>query len=284
VELHALLAEISGLLAGTTQGRIRIESRFLPEPAWILGDAGNLSGALMNLGVNAADAMPGGGTLTFLTSCPEPGWVEVAVLDTGQGMAPETLARAIEPFFTTKEVGQGTGLGLSMVHGVVQAHGGSMELSSEPGLGTAVRLRFPRIPAPAAGPRDAPGPGPGGLRVLLVDDDEDVLHLTGRMLRKAGHHPQVARGGAEALALLDGGAAPDVVILDLNMPRMDGQEAAERIRALRPGLPILISTGRLDAEDWECFRRPDLAVLPKPFTLDELQARLERLRAQDPGL
>ena len=134
------------------------------EPLWVLGDASSISNVLMNICLNAMDAMPRGGTLTLGAAAPQADWVEVTIEDTGEGMAPEILARATEPFFTTKPVGSGTGLGLSMCHGVIKAHGGTLDLASEPGPG------HPGEAAPApdrrtgARPRGVPGPGDGSAR------------------------------------------------------------------------------------------------------------------------
>jgi signal transduction histidine kinase len=144
----------------------------------------------MNLCLNALDAMPDGGTLVLGTAALAPDGAEISVQDSGAGMAPEILTHVLEPFFTTKEVGRGTGLGLSMTYGVVKAHGGTIDITSQPGQGTCVKLRFPRIPAPAPAPDetvDTPSPSLGAMKVLLVDDDEDVRYLMTRMLTRVPH-------------------------------------------------------------------------------------------------
>ena len=185
--------------------------------------------------------------------------MRVTVADSGPGMAPEVLAHALEPFYTTKEVGQGAGLGLSMAYGVTRAHGGTLQIASRPGQGTLVSLQFPRIPAPA-GRGPAPSgqePGPVPRKVFLVDDDEDVRFLMGRMLKQAGvGQVELFPGGEEVLARLPAGDLPDLVILDQNMPGMNGLQVMERIRALLPRMPILISSGQPDIEEWDCFRIP----------------------------
>jgi CheY-like chemotaxis protein len=224
------------------------------------------------------DAMPGGGTLTLRTAPGDGGRALVAVEDDGEGMAPEVLARVREPFFTTKEVGRGTGLGVSMTHGVVKVHGGTMEIASTPGQGTTVTLGFARIPAPAPAAAAAPpAPGPS-LELLLVDDDEDVRFLVARLLQRAGHRLRTAAGGAQALAALAAEGLPDLVILDQNMPGMDGIQTMEKIRERYPDLPILISSGQPDIEDWPCFRQPNVAVIPKPFEAAEIYAKLSLVR------
>jgi PAS domain S-box-containing protein len=187
VELHNLITEVRILLGNATRNRTEIMAEFAPEPLWILADSGSLSTVLMCLCLNSLDAMPEGGTLSLRTAVSGPGWVEVSVADDGEGMTPEVLARATEPFFTTKPVGKGSGLGLSMTHGVVKAHGGTLAITSDLGQGTQVKLLLPRIAAPAgeADP-DAPPPGSRPMQVLVVDDEEEVRSLMARMLGKAG--------------------------------------------------------------------------------------------------
>ncbi len=219
--------------------------------------------------------MPDGGTLTFRTGRPGLDWVEVAIEDDGEGMLPDILARAIEPFFTTKEVGKGTGLGLSMTRGVVKAHGGNLEISSVPGQGTTVKILLPRIHSSAVIPTSkAPAPSLGSLSVLLVDDDEDVRFLVARMLKNAGHKVKAVAGGEEALESLGRDPLPDIIILDQNMPRMDGLQTMENIRAIHSEVPILISSGQPDIEGWACFQQPNVFVIAKPFALEEIEAKL----------
>jgi len=275
-ELHALIREVCGLLASTTSNRIRIVEAFTDEPLWLSGDAGTINHALVNLCINAVDAMPDGGTLTFRTAVPEPGWVEVAVEDNGQGMPKEVMVHVLEPFFTTKDMGKGTGLGLSITYGVIKAHGGTMEITSQVGQGTTVRLRFPRIPAPdlteTASP---PAPSLGAMRICLVDDDEDVRVLMSRLLHNAGvRQVKCFSGGREALDYLGTEALPDLVILDQNMPEMNGAQTMALIRERYPEMPILISSGQPDIDEWDCFKLPGVEVIPKPFNLEEIRAKL----------
>ena len=278
MDLNESVREVRELLEHTGQDRIRIVEALAPEPLWLEGDAGSITQALANLFLNAQAAMPGGGTLTLRTGVPREGWVEAAVEDVGAGMTPEVLARAADPFYTTREVGQGAGLGLSMVHGVIQAHGGTLELTSQPGRGTQVRLRFPRIPTPAQDhPAPTPSPALGSLSVILVDDDEDVRFLMTRMLRKAGvQQVQAFSGGREALEHLRLEALPDLVILDQNMPFMNGAQTLERLRSLHPLLPVVISSGQPNLEARPEFQQPRVAVISKPFTVEEIQAKLAR--------
>jgi len=277
-ELQSLLDEVRVLL-GTTRKECAIVALDAGEPLWVLGDASSISTVLMNLSLNGLDAMPEGGTLTLGASALDPDWVEVRVEDTGAGMTPEVLARAAEPFFTTKPVGKGTGLGLSMSHGVVKAHGGTLELSSAPGQGTQVKLRLPRIPAP--GETEPPRPPQTSTRlskVLLVDDDEDVRILMTRMLKRAGvAQAEAVAGGQEALESLGAGPLPDLVVLDQNMPGLDGVQTLALIRGLYPDLPVLISSGQPGIQEWPCFKQPNVAVISKPFTLEEVLSKLQDL-------
>jgi PAS domain S-box-containing protein len=282
LDLHEVIREVRALVANISRNRVRVVEALAPEPLWIQGDAGSISHVLMNLCINALDAMAEGGILRLGTAG-GPDQAEVTVADDGAGMAPEVLAHAMEPFYTTKEVGKGTGLGLSMSYGVVSAHGGSIGIESRPGEGTTVTLRFPRIPAPAPRAASAPAPAPaalGAMEVLLVDDDEDVRFLMARMLRKAGvRQVQACAGGEAALAALEAGARPDLVILDQNMPGLDGVQTMERIRILLPQMPVLISSGQPDIQEWDCFRRPGVGVISKPFSLEEIQAKLGQFSA-----
>jgi CheY-like chemotaxis protein len=204
--------------------------------------------------------------------------VEVLVEDTGCGMPQEVLARALDPFFTTKEVGKGTGLGLSMVYSTVKAHRGRLELQSEPGLGTRVRLCFPatesrkRDPEPRAA---RPASSGKALHVLLVDDDDLVLKSSRMLVEVLGHLVTSRPCGEEALAAIEGGLRPDLVILDMNMPGLGGKGTLPRLRALLPEVPILLATGRADQDALDLVAgHGRVTLLTKPFSLGELQAHL----------
>jgi signal transduction histidine kinase len=258
VDTAGLLAGMRDLIASsvgpTTDLRIRNE----PELPAALVDINQLELAVLNLCVNARDAMPDGGPLTILAdevamgpgSSPKlkPGlYVRLSVIDAGCGMDSDTLARAIEPFYSTKEFGRGTGLGLSMVHGLAGQLGGGFELSSALGQGTRVDLYLPVAAESApAQLRPAPEPVPlvgRRLSVLLVDDEEIVRTATAEMIRDLGHEVEEAGSGAEALARLDSGGPFDAVITDYMMPGMDGGVLARRIATDSPRLPVLLITG-----------------------------------------
>ena len=285
VDLNGLAREILLLLEATTLKQVEVSADLQEPLGLVLGDPGALSQVLMNLCVNAIDAMPGGGTLVLRTRDAGPDRVELRVVDTGEGMTPEVLKQAADPFFTTKPVGKGTGMGLAMVYGAMQAHGGSFELQSQPGRGTEVILGFPRLPAepaPAADPDPPAGepPGPAALRILLVDDDELIRLAIPALLEALGHRVETAAGGQEALDLLTAGLEVDLVILDMRMPGLGGTQTLPRLRALRPGLPVLLATGHADRDLPPLLAaHPGVAAIQKPFTLAEIR---DKLRDLDP--
>jgi CheY-like chemotaxis protein len=207
--------------------------------------------------------------------------VLLEVADTGSGMPKEILSKAMDPFFTTKPQGKGTGLGLSIVYGTVKAHQGRMEIQSEPNKGTRVMMHFPAIGySENTGPTEEQksDPSKGALHVLLVDDDELIQSSVPMILELLGHAVTAVLGGEEALALLENGLRPDVVILDMNMPGLDGPGTLPRLRSLCPTVPVLLSTGREDqvARDLT-VDYPFVALLSKPFTIEELEQSLETI-------
>jgi PAS domain S-box-containing protein len=276
IDLGMVIDELRLLLENTARKNVSMVEALAEAPTWILGDPGSFNSALMNLCLNSLDAMPDGGTLTFRTAILDPEWVEISIEDTGEGMTPEVLARVTEPFFTTKPVDKGTGLGLSITYGVITAHGGSMEITSQPGRGTQVRLRLPRIDA-RVGATSAGEPlqNLGLAKILVVDDEEEFLDLMKRMLKMAGAmQVDTASGGREALERLQTGYKPNLVILDENMPGMDGAQTLAVVQALYPDLPILMASGKADALESGRFRQDCVAFISKPFTLEEIQRRL----------
>jgi PAS domain S-box-containing protein len=280
VDLNIILEEVVHLLTHTTLRRIDITKDFQEPLGLIEGDGGALSHALINLCVNAVDAMPEGGSLRLSTRR-EGGRIVVRVRDTGEGMSPEVARRSIEPFFTTKPVGKGTGLGLTMVYGAVKAHKGTIDIDSQPGRGTEVRLGFPALPQPAAG---GPGPDPaqarthGPLRILLVDDDELIRMSMGPMLGILGHEVSTAECGQEALDRLRAGLEADLVILDMNMPGLNGAQTLERLLEFRPNQQVLMATGYSDDTIAPLLAgRPNVTSLRKPFSLPEIREKLEQM-------
>jgi PAS domain S-box-containing protein len=279
-DLNELLTREAELLRRTTRQKVEVDLDLQPGLPPVLGDAGSLSNAVMNLCVNAVDAMPEGGRLRLATRLLASGDVQVAVVDTGTGMAPEVLKQAMDPFFTTKPKGKGTGLGLALTYSIVKAHHGRMALASEAGRGTEVLLHFPPMatvpPETAGGERRAATLRP--TEILLVDDDDLLRATIPSMLEALGHHVAVAASGPEALAALEQAPPPEVALLDVNMPDMDGLETFRRLRARRPDLPVLFATGLKDDRLEALLRTsPAVGYLAKPFTLPELEARLAAL-------
>lgn len=282
LDVNAILREETHLLERTTLAQVDLRLDLAPDLKPIVGDPSALAHAFMNLCVNAVDAMPTGGTLTLRTRNVDPDRIEVEVEDTGSGMPSEVLTRALDPFFTTKPQGKGTGLGLSMAYTTVTAHQGTLDIQSEPNVGTRIRLRFP-----ASGSGPVPGDSkqvptletaPKGLRVLLVDDDELIQQTVLHLLEALGHDPRLAPSGEAALRLLEGGYRPEVIILDMNMPGLGGRGTLPRVREHCPEVPVILATGRADQLDPEFLQSdPHLTLLPKPFSMSALGAHLARL-------
>ncbi|UFN48093.1 response regulator [Roseomonas sp. OT10] len=294
VDANALILGMEDLLGRSLGGAVRVRSE-LGEGLWQARvDPGQLELAVLNLCINARDAMPHGGVITIRTrnlslgpeglpaaaedadsDLPPGDYVCLSVQDEGTGMAPEVLARAFEPFFTTKEIGRGTGLGLSMVYGLMRQSGGSARITSRPGEGTCVELLLPRAhEAQEAAAEAVPEPRQGRrARILVVDDDSTVREVTSAFLAELGHDILEAADGAGALRLLEQRGDIDALVADLTMPQMTGVELAQRARALRPGLPVLLVTGYAEID-----KVPrDLPVLHKPFQQAELARRVAEM-------
>ncbi len=282
LDLNAILKDDADLLARTTLARVELRLDLEADLLPIRGEAGALSHAFMNLCVNAVDAMPENGTLSIQTRNIGREWAEVIIEDTGLGMSKEVLEKAMDPFFTTKGVGKGTGLGLTMVYKTVKAHRGLIEIQSQPGRGTRVTIQFPasepvRTEHEAdAGTRTA-APAQT-LRILLVDDDELIRSATGMVVQTLGHAVTTSSSGEEALALIEAGLRPEAVILDMNMPGMGGAGTLPRLRELLPGVHVLLSSGRTDQAALDLSKiHPSVLLLPKPFSITDLKACLESL-------
>ena len=280
IDVNEQVREITQLLNHTTLKRIQFDMDLQEGIGFIRGDGGAISHALMNLCVNALDAMPGGGTLQIQTAASPDGGLDLRVRDSGEGMAPAVLAKAVEPFFTTKPKGKGTGLGLAMVYGTMQAHDGTFELHSQPGQGTDAVLRFPatRVERPAPpGATDslALGGVQAKLRILLVDDDELIRESVSPMLEMIGHSVVPVPSGFQALRYLEEGQPVDLIILDMNMPSMTGAEALPLLLQQRPGTPVLMSTGYSDQEMAPLLAaHPQVFAIRKPFSLKEVQRKI----------
>jgi PAS domain S-box-containing protein len=289
VDMGALLDGMRDLIRSSIGATIELRTSCASGLPRALADPNQLELALLNLCVNARDAMPAGGVLTIAADVVAPGvevaelpardYVRVSVTDTGTGMDSETLEHAVEPFFSTKETGRGTGLGLSMVHGLAAQLGGHFAISSTPGQGTRVELWLPTASAAAATPsrRDThANPLPSATRtldILLVDDEQLVRDGIAMMLRELGHRVVEAGGAAEALDKIQNGLQLDVVVTDYKMPRMDGAELARRLKRWQPQLPVLLITGYSGSAD----DTMGLTRLAKPFRQSEIAAALAEL-------
>lgn len=285
LNLNALVREEVLLLERTTLAQVRFSLDLADDLRPVRGDSTALVHALMNLCVNAIDAMPHGGTLSLRTRNAEPGWIELEVVDSGIGMPREVLDKAMDPFFTTKSQGRGTGLGLSMAYNTMKAHRGTLTIQSEKGKGTRVLVRLPSCVGEE--PEDeAPAPpaqeGEGrSLDVLLVDDDELIRDSIGPVLRAQGHRVVLVGSGEEALDRIKRGSSPDVVILDMNMPGLGGRGALPRIRSLQPDVPVLLATGRAGPDALELTRTfTNVTLLAKPINAGDLKTYLDTLEAK----
>jgi CheY-like chemotaxis protein len=289
VELNNLVEGMHDLLKSTSGPLVRLVTLVPAGLPAVLIDAHQLELAVLNLAVNARDAMPRGGTLTIgareesiASNHPSglaPGrYISLTVTDTGEGMDEATLKRALEPFFTTKGVGHGTGLGLSMVHGLAMQSGGRIMLHSREGEGTTVELLLPAADsAQTAGLLTAPAKAAAASAVrtvLAVDDDGLVLSGTVAMLEDLGHTVIAASSGQEALELVRNNDAIDVVVTDHAMPGLTGVQFAAELQTFRPNLPVILATGYAQLSEGAAT---DLPRLIKPFTQNQLAEAVERI-------
>jgi PAS domain S-box-containing protein len=296
VEVPELVRGMADLLQRSLGPTITIDTRFPLSLAPVMADSNQLELALLNLAMNARDAMPDGGPIVISAQEEsledgndiglEPGaYVCLSVADGGEGMSEEVLARAVEPFFTTKGVGKGTGLGLSMVQGLAEQSGGRLGIESEPGIGTSVRVWLPvaqvnreaaRRFAPHRG--DEAPPQTPSLHIVAVDDDSLVLLNTAAMLEDLGHIVYQAGSGAEALQLMASHPV-DLLLTDYAMPQMNGVQLAEAARAEHPDLPVLLATGFAELAAGEHSSLPRLA---KPFSQGDLARAVAQLANPGP--
>ncbi len=285
LDLNEALTAMRDLMQSTIGGSIEIETK-LQGGLWpALADPAQLELAVLNLAINARDAMEVGGRLTVSTGNvtlgrprhpeePAAGdYVEVCVADTGTGMNDEVRRKAFEPFFTTKEIGKGSGLGLSQVLGFAQQSQGGVRIESGPGRGTAVHIYLPRARSDhqrstAVSPRHRSSPSAAGGHLLLVDDDNAVREVTATMLRELGYSVVEAGSGGAALDLVERTRDIDLAIVDFAMPGMNGVEVAQQAKQKRPGLPILFITGFVDHAALAGIEQAE--ILGKPFTLADL--------------
>ncbi|GIM90004.1 hypothetical protein Ato02nite_017970 [Paractinoplanes toevensis] len=298
LSLNYVIGDVEQMLRRSLGEHIHLITS-LDRQLWhVHADASQIEQILLNLAVNARDAMPGGGTLSIDTSNAEltaddssggtlpPGrYVRMRVSDTGSGMPPDVIERAFEPFYTTKPKGSGTGLGLATVYGIATAGGGDVRLYSEAGIGTTVTVVLPAVDTPAhtnPANTDTPAGPPADQQpphetILMVEDEDDLRQITGRVLTRAGYDVLTAAGGAEAIHLAQTHPSPiDLLLTDVIMPKMLGNEVAARIAQCRPGIPVLYMSGYAEPVLTENGTLPDgVTIVEKPFTSHEL---LDRIR------
>jgi two-component system, cell cycle sensor histidine kinase and response regulator CckA len=290
ISLNRVVEETSDVFARTRK-EIRIRLKLAHNLHATRVDQAQIEQILLNLYINAADAMPGGGDLMIRTAntthesmegklyAPKPGpYVLLEVIDSGIGMDEKTRGRIFDPFFTTKELGRGTGLGLASVYGIVKGHGGYIDVYSHPGHGTAFSIYLPAFQGPVE-QEGAPNQKqviPGKGTILIVDDEERILDVTDKMIRKMGYRVMKAVSGKEAVKLFQKHRQEiDLVILDMVMPVMTGGETLDRLRAIHPGVRILLCSGySLDGHEAKTLESGCDGFLQKPFTMEDLSTRI----------
>jgi signal transduction histidine kinase len=280
-DVNALITDMAELIDVSVGSAVRVSRTVPAEPAWVMVDAAQLEMALLNMAVNARDAMPSGGTLDIGTrTCAGPGraaaadaaspqGIEIRMRDSGVGIAPSLLQKVFDPFFTTKAVGSGTGLGLSQVYGFVRQSGGSVEIDSTVGEGTTLRLWFPLASAPQSSAAEEPDTPPvGTAEVLVVEDDASVRASIVECLYVLGYRVREAADGARGLHMLQQ-HRPDLLVADYLMPGLNGVDLIVEARKLYPGIPTLLATGFADMSRVEQVLG-NQRVLSKPFDIDAL--------------
>lgn len=295
IDVNGLVVETAKLLRPILGEHVEIVTR-LADDAWLaMADPSQLSSAIVNLAVNARDAMPDGGRLTLETANREldstgngdaGSYVMVAVADTGHGIPADIRDRVFEPFFTTKGLGRGTGLGLSMVYGFAKQTGGAVAIESEEGRGTVMRLFLPRSAGEAVartGPVAAPAAARGHETILVIEDDPLVQGYVIAQLGSLGYRTLTASDGATALALVDQGASFDLLFTDIIMPGgMNGRELAEAVRLRRPGVRVLYTSGYTDNTIvHEGHLDPGVALLRKPYRKADLSQKIREMLASE---
>ena len=292
IDLNKLVGGMSELLRRTLGEQIRIET-VLAGGLWpSFADLSQLENAILNLAVNARDAMPGGGNLTIETANTELDerysrmhseveagqYVMISITDTGTGMPPEVLQKVFDPFYTTKPLGQGTGLGLSMIYGFIQQSRGHVVIDSAEGEGTTIQLFLPRHQGAveaAASIDDEFAPVGAGETVLVIEDDAAVRLLVMQVLEELGYQGIETADGRQAVPILESSRHIDLLISDVGLPGLNGRQLAEIARERRPGLPILFMTGYAkQAADQAAFLEGGMEIIGKPFAIEQLGRRI----------
>jgi signal transduction histidine kinase/CheY-like chemotaxis protein len=298
LDLNTVVSEMERMLRRVLGEDIALETRLDPDLGFVRADHGQVEQVLMNLVVNARDAMPRGGRIVLETRNVaadmlgvDPSGDETAVAlevrDDGHGIAAESMPFIFEPFYTTKELGKGTGLGLSTVYGIVKQSGGEVEVESTPGVGTTFRVVLPRYREGQIAKRTGPQRGastPATGTILLVEDEEAVRALATRILTRVGYSVLAASRGDEAISLFGRhGHEVTLLISDLVLPGLGGIEIAQRLREIRPSLKVLLMSGYTDRDVGALAgESDDLAFMQKPFTPDILTRRVSELLGTSP--
>ena len=283
LDLGALTANMESMLRRVLGEDIELVLVDDPQPGRVRADPGSIEQVIMNLAINARDAMPTGGRLTITTAAalvdgaPR---VVLSVTDTGVGMSPATQARVFEPFYTTKDLGKGTGLGLSTVFGIVEQSQGVIRVDSALGAGATFTIHVPRVEATSEIPIVAqPQAQSGTETILLVEDDDQVRTVARMILRRRGYHVIDLRSGPEALRYCQAHPEPiDLLVTDVVMPQMSGPELARQLAAVRPGLGVLFMSGYIDdSVVRHGLTEAEVDILQKPFTADSLARQVRRV-------
>ena len=294
-DIGTRLANIADMLETVTGARVRVTLEVPEKPCFVRADVSQFETALVNIAVNARDAMEDGGTLALRLACgtklpsirghagAEGAFAVVTLSDSGTGIRPEQIDSIFEPFFTTKEVGKGTGLGLSQVFGFAKQSGGDVDVASELGRGTTFTLYLPEVEAPESLPHDdgdVPRVSGAGQRVLVVENNLGVGEFCTQMLHDLGYRTQWAKNGEEALGMLAQGATFEVVFSDVVMPGMGGIALARELRRRYPDLPVVLASGysHVLAQDAD----HGFELLHKPYSAEQLSRVLERAIARRP--
>jgi PAS domain S-box-containing protein len=294
LNVNPLIQSMEDLLRRTLGERLTLDLRLEPDLGFAHCDQNQLENAILNLVINARDAMPDGGTVTIETynlavtdldgTGVAPGdYVALLVRDTGIGMPPDVKARAFDPFFTTKPLGQGTGLGLSMIYGFVRQSDGYVKIDSDIGAGTTVRIILPRVAPPVHAPADTspvePQPGSGkGRTVLVIEDEALVRLLVVDALAEMGFDILEAKDGPQGLEILQSSRPIDLLVTDVGLPGLNGRQVADAARLVRPGLKVLFMTGYAEnATTAKDLLAPGMQIIAKPFAMDVLARRVREL-------
>ena len=292
LDLNAVVTEVRPLLSRLIGEHIELVVWLAPGPLPVQADPTQLQQTIINLATNARDAMTAGGTLTIETeradrapagtTLPEGRYVALTVRDTGVGMDDATRRLVFHPFFTTKEVGKGTGLGLATVHGIVEQSGGQVLVESEPGHGSCFRVFLPlvgveKIEVAASAVRTPPAGSPASATILIAEDEALVRQVIARVLGRAGYTVIEAQDGEQALQMVRRHTvAIDLVISDVVMAKLGGLDLAKRLTSERPGLPVLLVSG-YNREEMTDNPSRTISFLRKPFTPGELLEKVSTL-------